>query len=176
MRPPTPFHSHGDGTFQPGDFRALGANVIFEAGILVFHPQTITLGNNVYLGHRSVLKGYHLNELIIGDHVWIGQNCFFHSAGGIRIGSRVGIGPSVSILTSSHREEGRLIPILHSDLSLAPVVIEDDCDIGLGAILLPGVTIGRGAQVGAGAVVTHDVPAYGVAAGVPARVLRERPA
>jgi acetyltransferase-like isoleucine patch superfamily enzyme len=175
MRPPTPFHSHGDGTFLPGDFRALGANVIFEAGILVFHPQTITLGNNVYLGHRSILKGYHLNELIIGDDVWIGQNCYFHSAGGIRIGSRVGIGPSVSILTSFHREEGRPIPILQSDLLLAPVVIEDDCDIGLGAILLPGVTIGRGAQVGAGAVVTHDVPAYTVTAGVPARVLRERP-
>ena len=175
MRPSTPFHSQGDGSFQPGDFRALGANVIFEAGVLVFHSETISLGKNIYLGHRTILKGYHLNELIIGDDVWIGQNCFFHSAGGIRIGARVGIGPSVSILTSSHREEGRQVPILHSDLVLAPVVIEDDCDIGLGATLLPGIMIGRGAQIGAGAVVTHDVPAYAVAAGVPARVLRERP-
>jgi len=175
MRAPTPFRSHGDGTFQPGDFRALGTNVIFEAGVLVFHAQTISLGNNLYLGHRTILKGYHQNELIIGNDVWIGQNCFLHSAGGIRIGSRVGIGPNVSILTSSHREEGRHIPILHSDLSLAPVVIEDDCDIGLGVILLPGVTIGRGAQIGAGAVVTHDVPPYAIAAGVPAHVLRERP-
>lgn len=175
MRPSTPFRSQGDGSFQPEDFRALGANVIFEAGVLVFHPETISLGKNIYLGHRTILKGYHLNELVIGDDVWIGQNCFFHSAGGIRIGARVGIGPNVSILTSSHREEGRQIPILHSDLVLAPVVIEDDCDIGLGATLLPGITIGRGAQIGAGAVVTQDVPAYAVAAGVPARVLRERP-
>jgi acetyltransferase-like isoleucine patch superfamily enzyme len=55
------------------------------------------------------------------------------------------------------------------------VVIEDDADLGVGAIVLPGVRIGRGAQVGAGAVVTKDVPDYAVVAGVPARVVRERP-
>jgi acetyltransferase-like isoleucine patch superfamily enzyme len=175
MRPSTPFRSHGDGSFQPGDFRALGANVVFEAGVLVFHAANISLGANIYIGHRTILKGYHLNELVVGDDVWIGQNGFFHSAGGIRIGSRVGIGPTVSILTSTHREEGRHVPILHSDIEFAPVVIEDDCDIGVGAIILPGVTIGRGAQIGAGAVVSRDIPAYAVAAGVPARILRERP-
>lgn len=175
MRPPAPHRSHGDGSFEPKDFRALGTNVVFEPGVLVFHPQNISLGANVYVGHRTILKGYHLNELVIGDGVWIGQNCFFHSAGGIRIGANVGIGPNVSILTSSHREEGRAVPILHSDLALAPVVVEDDCDIGLGAIILPGVVIGRGAQIGAGAVVTRDIPAFAIAAGVPARVLRLRP-
>lgn len=176
MRPPTPYRSHGDGSFQPQDFRSLGANVVFEAGVLVFHPQNISLGANLYIGHRTILKGYHLNDLVIGDHTWIGQNCFFHSAGGIRIGSRVGIGPNVSILTSTHREEGRDVPILFSDLQFAPVILEDDCDIGLGSIILPGVTIGRGAQIGAGSVVTRDIPAYAVAAGSPARILRERPA
>jgi maltose O-acetyltransferase len=55
------------------------------------------------------------------------------------------------------------------------VVIEDDGDLGIGAIVLPGVTIGRGAQIGAGAVVSRDIPAYSVAMGVPARVVRERP-
>jgi acetyltransferase-like isoleucine patch superfamily enzyme len=58
---------------------------------------------------------------------------------------------------------------------LAPVVIEDDCDLGVGAIVLPGVRIGKGAQIGAGAVVVEDVPPYSVAIGVPARVTRERP-
>lgn len=176
MRPPTPYSSHGDGSFKPQDFRSLGANVVLEAGVLVFHPQNISLGSNLYIGHRTILKGYHLNELVIGDHTWIGQNCFFHSAGGLRIGSRVGIGPNVSILTSTHREEGRDVPILFSDLHLAPVILEDDCDIGIGSIILPGVTIGRGAQIGAGSVVTRNIPAYAVAAGSPARVLRERPA
>ena len=60
-------------------------------------------------------------------------------------------------------------------IDFAPVIIEDDADLGVGAIVLPGVRIGRGAQVGAGAVVTRDVPPYAVVAGNPARVLRERP-
>ena len=58
---------------------------------------------------------------------------------------------------------------------MAPVVIRRDADIGVGAIILPGVTIGVGAQVGAGAVVSRDVPDYSIAAGVPARVLKTRP-
>jgi len=67
------------------------------------------------------------------------------------------------------------VPILDAPVELAPVVIEDHVDLGVGCIVLPGVRIGRGAQIGAGAVVAGDVPAYAVAAGVPARVLRERP-
>ena len=54
------------------------------------------------------------------------------------------------------------------------MVIEDDADLGVGAIVLPGVHVGRGAVVGAGAVVTRDVPAYAVVAGSPARILRHR--
>jgi len=106
---------------------------------------------------------------------WIGQQAFLHSAGGIDIGAHVGIGPSVRIITSFHGEAGRDVPILSSPIELAPVVIEDDCDLGVGAIVLPGVRIGRGAQIGAGAVVTEDVPPYSVAVGVPAKVTRQRP-
>ncbi len=142
---------------------------------MVFHPENVHLGRNVYVGHRAILKGYYKNELRIGDETWIGQQCFFHSAGGIAIGARVGIGPGVRILTSQHREAGRQTPILFSPVDFAPVVIEDDADIGVGATILPGVRIGRGAQIGAGAVVSRDIPAYAVAAGVPAKVLRFRP-
>ena len=63
---------------------------------------------------------------------------------------------------------------MHSKLKFAPVTIEDDCDIGVGTIILPGVTIGKGVQVGAGAVITDSVPPYAVVAGVPARTLRMR--
>lgn len=174
MRSSQPFHSHGDGRFHPEDFRSRGDHIIFERDVLVFHPENITLGNNVYVGHRTILKGYYKNTFAIGDDVWIGQDCFLHAAGGLAIGSRIGIGPRVSVLTSRHGEESRAIPILFSSLEFKPVFIEDDCDIGLGAIILPGVRIGRGAQVGAGAVVTRDVPPYAVVAGVPARVLRVR--
>lgn len=167
--------SHGDGTFSVDQFAGCGPDCIFEAGVLVFHPESIELGANVYVGHYAILKGYHQNKMRIGDETWIGQQAFLHSAGGIDVGSRVGIGPGVRIITSFHREAGRNVPILNSPIELARVVIEDDCDLGVGAIVLPGVRIGRGSQIGAGAVVTQDVPPYSVAVGVPARVARERP-
>jgi acetyltransferase-like isoleucine patch superfamily enzyme len=110
----------------------------------------------------------------IGSGTWIGQQCFFHSAGSLIIGRNVGIGPGVKVITSFHADEGIEKPILHSRVELAAVTIEDDSDIGVGAIVLPGVTIGRGVQIGAGAVVTSDIPPYSVAVGVPARVIRSR--
>lgn len=166
--------SHGSGKFKREDFRKIGDNVIFEEGVLVFHPKNIEIGYNVYIGHNTILKGYYKNMMIIGDHSWIGQNCFFHSAGGITIGKAVGIGPMVKILTSIHKEDDINKPILFSDLEFAEVLIDNGCDIGIGSIILPGVRIGEGSIIGAGSVVNRDVQPYTVVAGVPARVLRER--
>lgn len=166
--------SHGTGAFSPQDFRAIGQDTILEQGVLVFHPENITLGKNVYIGHYTILKGYYKNQMVIEDGTWIGQQCFLHSAGGIHIGRNVGIGPAVRILTSAHQLHDRSLPILHHPIDFAPVTIEDDADIGVGAILLPGVSIGKGAQIGAGAVVTHDIPAYAIAMGMPATVHRYR--
>jgi acetyltransferase-like isoleucine patch superfamily enzyme len=169
------FQSHGTGSFSRDQFRSLGENVIFEEGVLVFHPGNIVIGSNVYVGHRAMLKAYHKNVMEIGSDTWIGQGCFFHSAGGLRIGSRVGLGPCVKILTSHHRDAGRSGPaLLESAVELAAVVIEDECDIGMGSIILPGVTVGRGTQVGAGAVVSESLPEFCVAAGVPAKIIRSR--
>lgn len=168
------YHSHGSGIIIRDAFAAIGENVIFEPGVMIFHAQNIRLGNNIYLGHQAILKGYHKNLLEIGDNTWIGQQCFIHSAGGVRIGRNVGIGPGVKILSSYHEDEGIEVPILRSRLTFAAITIEDDCDIGAGAIVLPGVHIGKGVQVGAGAVVTQNVLAYAVVAGVPAKVLRNR--
>lgn len=166
--------SHGSGAFRIEDFASCGAECVFETGVLVFHPENIRLGNNVYVGHQTILKGYYQNELSVGDETWIGQQCFMHSAGGLSIGARVGIGPGVKIITSVHADVGRDTPILLSPVETAPVVVEDDADLGTGAILMPGVRVGRGAQIGAGAVVTSNIPAYSVAIGTPARVVRER--
>lgn len=169
------YRSHGSGEFQSNQFKKIGENVIFEKGALVFHPETIELGSNIYIGHNTILKGYYKNSMSVGDNTWIGQNCYFHSAGGIHIGKNVGVGPYVKILTSYHKEEGIEKPILFSELEFKEIIIEDDADIGIGAIILPGVKIGRGVQVGAGAVVTKDLPDYSVAFGCPATIFRQRP-
>jgi len=166
--------SHGAGRWDPRDFKSLGESVVFEANVLVFHPETISIGTNVYVGHNTILKGYYLNEMAIGDHTWIGQGCFFHSAGGISIGRAVGIGPMVKIITSAHRDINLDIPVLHQELEFRKVTVEDGSDLGIGSILLPGVRIGEGAIVGAGSVVTRDVEPYTVVGGVPARFLRCR--
>ena len=166
--------SHGTGEFSISQFAKFGHGVVLERDVLVFHPENIEIGDDVYVGHQTILKGYYENRMIIGEGTWIGQQCFFHSAGGLTIGRHVGIGPGVRILTSAHRLDGVDRPILHNALEFAPVVIEDGADIGVGAIILPGVRIGAGAQVGAGAVVASAVEAYAIVAGVPARAIWQR--
>jgi acetyltransferase-like isoleucine patch superfamily enzyme len=168
-------HTHGTGLFQVEQLAACGADCVFEGDVLIFHPENVHLGRNVYVGHRSILKGYHNNTMRVGDETWIGQNCFFHSAGGLDIGARVGIGPGVIILTSNHQELGRAVAPLLSPIETAPVSIEDEVNIGVGSIVMPGVRVGIGAKIGAGSVVTHDVAPFTIVAGNPARMLRERP-
>jgi len=168
------YSSHGSGDFKAEDFKSLGDNVIFEAGVLAFHPENIRISNNVYVGHNTILKGYYKNEMLIDNDTWIGQKCFFHSAGGIRIGKAVGIGPMVKILTSAHKDDNLSKPVLFHDLQLREVIIEDGCDIGIGSIILPGVRIGEGSIVGAGSVVNKDVLPYHVVAGFPAKTIRKR--
>jgi acetyltransferase-like isoleucine patch superfamily enzyme len=168
--------SHGSGAFQPEQLAACGEGCVFEADVLIFHPENVHLGAGVYVGHRTMLKGYYRNEMHIGDESWIGQMCFLHSAGGIRVGARVGIGPGVMVLTSMHGELGRSCAPLASAVEFAPVDIEDEVNIGIGSIIMPGVRVGRGAIIGAGSVVTRDVEPYAVVAGSPARFVRERPA
>lgn len=180
------YRSHGSGRFARADLGSCPESVVLEEGVLVFHPENVFLGEDVYVGHAAQLKGYYKNQLRVGRGTWIGQAAFLHAAGGITIGEDVGIGPHVCILSSSHVLPSRSVdpthppdpasdadlPILRRPLTFAPVTLETGCDIGVGAILLPGITVGRLAQVGAGAVVTANVPPRTIVAGNPARALR----
>jgi acetyltransferase-like isoleucine patch superfamily enzyme len=174
MRAMRQFRSHGDGRFEPKDFKLFGDHVVIEDGVRVWHAETIEVGQNVYIGHDAMIKGYPSGHIIIQDDTWIGQGVFMHGAGGISIGHRVGIGPFVRMLTSTHEIPSRDIAILEGPIQFAPITIEDDVDIGVGTIILPGIHVGQGAQIGAGAVVTRDVPAYAIVAGNPASILRMR--
>lgn len=106
----------------------------------------------------------------LGDHVFLNVMCAVLDCAEVRIGDHVMIGPAVQIYTAAHllQAEGR-----SQGLEIAkPIVIEENVWIGGAAILLPGVTVRRNAVVGAGAVVSRDVPANTVVAGNPARVIR----
>jgi acetyltransferase-like isoleucine patch superfamily enzyme len=114
-------------------------------------------------------------QLRIGDHVTIGAYSILCAARGIAIGDHCRIGPFVSIYdTDVHPRDVQLRrrPYAPMDtVGSAPITIAEDAWLGVGAIILKGVHIGRGAIVGAGAVVTRDVPALAIAAGNPARVI-----
>ena len=166
--------SQGSGRVDLEDFREAGRGVVIEPGVRVFHPERISLGEGVYIGHDAILNGYHAGQLTIGAGSWIGPQTFLHGAGGLEIGRDVGVGPGTRIITSIHVAPVDGAPILYGDLSFAQVLIGDGSDLGMNAVVLPGVTIGRGVQVGAGAVVSCDLPDFSVAVGVPARVIRIR--
>jgi len=167
--------SHGTGELDRAALASCGEGTVFEPGALVFHPENVFIGRDVYVGHYAVLKGYFERRLVIGDGSWIGQLAFLHAAGGIEIGRRVGIGPGVKVITSVHElPADPALAIMDGPLQFAPVAIGDGADLGVGAIVMPGVRIGRGAQIGAGAVVTRDVPDLAIARGVPAQVTGSR--
>jgi len=169
------YKTHGEGEFNKSQFKRIGENVIFEKGVKVWHPENIEFGNNIYIGHNTFLKGYYKNKMKIGDYCWIGQQCFLHAGGGIEIGKSVGIGPGVKILTLQHINlEDIETPIIEHEQEYKKVTIEDDVDIGVGAIILPGITIKKGSIIGAGSVVTKDVEPYSIMVGNPARLLRKR--
>jgi len=113
--------------------------------------------------------------LVVGDHTYFGELNNIRVAGITRIGAKCLISQGVSIIGSNHSFDSG-IPITEqpSRTDKLGVVIEDDVWIGTNATILPGVTIGRGAVVAAGSVVTADVPPGAIVAGVPARVVRTR--
>lgn len=113
-------------------------------------------------------------DLSIGDNSGIGVDSLISF--GVTIGNDVMMGPECMIFTNNHGMERRDVPMWKQRSSdIKPVVIGNDVWIGARVIILPGVHVGDGAVIGAGSVVTKDVPPYGIVAGNPARLIRMRP-
>ena len=130
-----------------------------------------TCGRGVNIEHGADFGGG--ASLEIGDRSGIGVNC--RVPYDVRIGKDVMMGPEVIILGVNHKFDDCNRPMLEQGyFDRRPVLIEDDVWIGTRAIILPGVKLGRGAIVAAGAVVTRDVEDFDIVAGNPARVIRNR--
>ena len=152
---------------QFGQGVTIGRNASFV------HPETMRIGDGVFIGDQAVLQGRFDGQCTIGPGTWIGPQAFL-DARDLEIGEAVGWGPGAKILGSEHTGLPADVPIIQTALAIKPVRIESWADIGVNAVLLPGITIGRGAIVGAGAVVTKDVPPFAKVAGVPARIIGYR--
>lgn len=92
----------------------------------------------------------------------------------MEIGDYVLIGPNCQIITANHKHSAWDVPISLQWIEESPVKICDDVWLSANVVVLPGVTIGRGAIIGAGAVVTKDVPPFAIMGGVPAKLIRYR--
>ena len=110
-----------------------------------------------------------------GSEVSFGSGCHvYEPRAGLTIGNHCMIGGGVLICGVNHGFASRDVPMRRQAFEAAPIVIGNDVWIGMGAIILPGVTIGDGAIVAAGAVVTSDVPGGVIVSGVPARLKKSR--
>lgn len=152
---------------RAGHALQVGPNVVFK------HPETMEFGDAVFIGAQAMIQGRFDGSCKIGNHVWIGPQAYM-DARALAIEDYVGWGPGAKVLGSSHTGEPLEAPIIATGLVIKPVTVGFGADIGMNASILPGVRIGSNAIVGAGAVVTQDVPDYAIVAGVPAKILRSR--
>ena len=140
----------------------------------------INLGNRVTIGKHAIIRPSNIYGGAIGDGLKIGNNsnigpfAYIGCSGFIEIGDNVMISPRVSIFAENHDFDNPNIIMKEQGVTKKFVKIEDDCWIAANSIILAGVTIGKGSVIAAGSVVTKDVPAYSVVAGVPAEIIKSR--
>ena len=158
-----------------------GRSLILEEGVQInaLSSKGIIVGDNVTIAKYAILTctGVIANKGVgiqIGNNCGIGAQCFLGGQGGIRIGDDVIIGAGVKIFSENHNYQDPEIVIRKQGESRKGVVIEANCWIGAGAIILDGVSISRGCVIAAGSVVTKSLPENSIAAGVPATVIRSR--
>ncbi|MFC6668991.1 acyltransferase [Marinobacterium aestuariivivens] len=150
-----------------------GSQLSIDSGAAFKHPETFRIGDHLFVGRNANIQGRFDGRCDIGNHVWIGPGSFL-DARDLIIEDHVGWGPGAKVLGSSHCGIPIDRPIIETDLVIKTVKICEWADIGTDAVLLPGVTIGKGAIIGAGSVVTEDVAAFSIVAGTPARFIRWR--
>lgn len=156
----------------------LGAHVLLDDHVLIYRDRDggeVTLDDRVQLLRDTIVQTGDGGAVRIGARTCIQPRCQLSAyVADIRIGSEVNIAPNCAFYPYDHGIEPDRTIWSQPLSSRGPIVVEDDAWLGFGVIVLSGVTIGRGAVVGAGSVVTRDVPAGAIALGSPARVVKQR--
>lgn len=142
--------------------------------VVLLRASGITLGTRVEIEHDVFLKLVTAEaRLTVGDYTFLGRGCEIDVAARVTIGAHTLLAPGVFLTDHSHRH-ARAQRLDEQGIDTAPVTIGNDVWLGTRCVVLAGVTIGDGAIVGAGAVVTKDVEPYAIVAGVPAKVIGQR--
>lgn len=162
----------------------VGVNCRIQQGFDIVGEKYITIGDNFIGGERIRLYAWDLSKnntleskIEIGNDVCITENCYLSAIKKVKIESGVLLGPNTFITDNFHGKntynEMQIPPLKRDIYEKGRVVIKKNVWIGRNVCIMPGVTIGEGTVVGANSVVTHDIPPYCVAGGIPARVIRE---
>ncbi len=143
----------------------------FATGISFAGMGNMAVGNDVRIGRFCVVTAQE-GSLELGDRVALSPGVHLSADGGsIVVCFKTAIGPGTVVRASNHKFDDRNVPIMDQGHIPGRIVIEDDVWIGANCVITPDVVIGHGAVVGAGAVVTKDVPPFAVVGGVPAKVI-----
>lgn len=163
-------------------FKKLGKSTLLGKGVSFLNPEDISIGQNCNIQKGCVIESWHFpylnsyGDITIGNMCDIGEYSHITSINRIIIGDNLLTGRFVLITDNTHglSDYSDLIipPVCRKVISKGPVIIGDNVWLGDKVSVLPGVTIGDGAIIAANAVVTHDIPPYSLAAGVPARIIK----
>ena len=154
-------------------------DLFLAEGTYILYPQNISIGKNPAIGPFCQLicqDPGHGSSITIGDNVSFNHHVFINADGGgkITIGNDVMIGPMTILRAANHNFKDPMIPIRDQGHTGGHICIEDDVWLGASVVVLANVTIGKSSVIGAGSVVTKNIPPYSVAVGNPTKVIRTR--
>jgi lipopolysaccharide O-acetyltransferase len=161
-----------------GAFASFGARSVIQPPVRLVGERRIAVGDDVFVGSGSwlqTLDGFGSDIAIeLGDGTNLAGGCVLSAAVSVRLGRAVLLARNVYVADHGHAFEDTALPVIAQGFrDIRPVEICDGAWLGENVVVCPGVRIGRGAVVGANAVVLEDVPDYAVAVGAPARVVRQ---
>ena len=174
-----------------------GRNVTFGTNVVLRHPHKIRIGNNVVIddgccldakgdGNRGIDIGSGVfigrgtilscknGDIVVDDHANIGFNCEIFSGSRVRLGKHTLVAAYTYLVGGDHTHERTDVPVLYQDRIARGIEVDDNVWLGAHVVVADGAIVGRDAIVGAGAVVRDEIPPFAIAAGVPARVIRDR--
>lgn len=158
----------------------LGQGVYLDRGVYLHAlPGGISIGDNTFLMHHTMLhvfnfRGLPQAKITIGKNCFLGEYNVIRGQGGVQIGNDVYTGPMVQLVAVNHVYSDPNRPIREQGITAKGITIEDDVWLGANVTVVDGVTVGRGSIIGAGAVVTQNIPPYSIAVGTPARPVKNR--
>lgn len=169
-------------TIRQASYIQVGKNFIAQdhCEINGLSQKGLIFGDKVTIGSYAIIRPTNLYGgdagvgLKVGNNSSIGPYSYIGCSGLIEIGDNVMMSPRVSIYSENHNFDSLENPMIEQGVTRSYVKIEDDCWIASNAVILSGVTIGKGSIVAAGSVVTKDVPEYSIVGGNPAKIIKSR--